>query len=64
MDTTGEPVRRIYCGSTYWVRPWTDSSRELWKVTGDGTWLWGPGTYERALEILNEVAPKDEEESE
>ena len=48
-------VRRVYAGSTYWIR----RRGTNWVVTADGVAIAGPTTFATALENLNAVAPKE-----
>ena len=48
--------RRIYAGSTYWLRTGYGLARGQWLVTADGIALCAPTDYANALAMLNAVA--------
>lgn len=56
---TAKELRRVSYGSTYWLR---HVSADLYIVTGDGTPITSPTTYALALQALDAVAPKREED--
>lgn len=55
MSNVEREIRRIFAGSTYWVR----QCGAAWKVTADGVCIWGPGEYAEALRQLNSLTAND-----